>query len=48
MPACFFGIRTINPIYFQISYIYYIYAYIFISRFDRIGIAGSMRTVGVQ
>lgn len=27
---------------------FYIYAYIFISRFDRIGIAGSVRTVGVQ
>jgi hypothetical protein len=22
MPACFFGIRTINPIYFQIFYIF--------------------------
>ena len=40
----FFGIR--KPIFNLLNF--YIYAYIFISRFDRIGIAGSVRTVGVQ
>lgn len=45
MPACFFGIRMINPIYFQI---FYIYAYIFISRHDRIRISDDVWFAGVQ
>ena len=37
-----------TSIYFQISYIYYIYAYIFISRHDRIRIPDDVWFAGVQ